>query len=253
VGVELAKQGRAADALANFQLASAEYPKADFALGLTFASLNRHDEALRALDAFLVRVPDDVDVPAAYAAIGRSAAALDQRQVAEGAYRTALRLVPSTDAARIGLADLLRRASRDDEAIVEYRAYLARVPGDANAHSNLGIALIAKGDGAAAVEAFTAAVRLAPGDAEKHENLGHALASSGRMAEAVASYQTAVALAPNRPEFRSALGSALVVQGNVEEGLTEIRRALAADPGNPAVRSDAQLAADWVQSHRANR
>ena len=251
VGVELAKQGRAAESIAKFQEASPEYPRADFALGLAFASLSRHDEALHALNAFITRRPDDVEVPAAYVAIGKSAAALGHGDRAEAAYRTALRLVPGSLDAQLALADLLRRAERYDEAAAAYRAYLGGAPTDANARSNLGIALVAKGDAIEALAEFTAAAALAPGDAAKHENLAHALAGVGRLDAAIESYRTALALAPGRPELRSALGNALVMRGKTDEGLTEIRRALAAAPGNPAVRSDAQTTSEWLAAHPA--
>jgi len=248
VGVELAKQGRAAESITKFQQASQEYPRADFARGLVLASLARQEDAMAALHAFIARRPDDVDVPAAYVAIGKSATALGDGKRAEEAYRTALRLVPGFIDAQVALADLLRRAGRYDEAAAAYRIYLTSVPNDANARSNLGIALVAKGDAAAAVTEFAAAAALAPGDAAKHENLAHALASMSRMDEAIASYRTALALAPGRPELRSALGSALVTRGKTE-GLAEIQRALAAAPVNPAVRSDAQAAVEWLATH----
>jgi tetratricopeptide (TPR) repeat protein len=89
------------------------------------------------------------------------------------------------------------QAGRLLEAISQYEQALRLKPDDAQAHSNLGVALRRIGRNEEAIAQYNEALRLKPDDAEALYNLGNALADQGRSAEALAHYQKALDSARN--------------------------------------------------------
>jgi tetratricopeptide (TPR) repeat protein len=79
-------------------------------------------------------------------------------------YRAALRLDPTLDQARLGLADYLRVNRRYAEAAAEYAAYLARKPDDPLGCLGAGQSALELGDEAEAVRLLDRALTLAPQD-----------------------------------------------------------------------------------------
>jgi protein O-mannosyl-transferase len=71
-----------------------------------------------------------------------------------------------------------------------------RDPRFAEAHNNLGLALLQAGDNGAAKSEFLEAVRLKPSYAEAHYNLGLALHQQGKEAESRAEFEKAFEIAP---------------------------------------------------------
>jgi len=104
------------------------------------------------------------------------------------------------------------------------------LPGDALAHSNLGVCLNDLGRHEEAVASLQRALALAPESADGHNNLGVALKSAGRLAEAVRHYQLALQC---RPEFDRALnnlGNALRELKRPDEAEIHLRAALVQNP-----------------------
>jgi tetratricopeptide (TPR) repeat protein len=97
----------------------------------------------------------------------------EKSDLLEPHFRTALRLDPELDKARLGLADLLRDRHRLDEAGQEYAAYVARKPKDPAGHTGLGRVALERADGKAAARHLDRALALAPDDptALKHRAL----------------------------------------------------------------------------------
>lgn len=88
-----------------------------------------------------------------------------------------------------------------------------------------------QGRAAEAVALYGQAIRADPKVAEAHNNLGCALLTLGRLPEAVTALERAVALRPGYAEALDSLGVALAELGRQSEALGCYERALAADPG----------------------
>jgi tetratricopeptide (TPR) repeat protein len=126
---------------------------------------------------------------------------------------------------------------RDCERL--FRETLARNPGSALVHNNLGVMLMLKPGGIPeAVAEFEAAVRLKPDSPDHHVNLGLALAQMpGRLPEAMAEYQTALRTDPNFYAAHLNLGLALMsIPGRTQDAIAEYQRAIAASQAT--LRSD---------------
>jgi Flp pilus assembly protein TadD len=123
------------------------------------------------------------------------------------AFREAIRLDPKDASFRSNLGAALLHKGDVDGAIAAFREAIHLDPKDAHAHNNLGAALCdGKRDYAGAILAFREAIRLDPKDAHAHYNLGNALRNKGNLKEAVAAYREAVRLDPKCAEAHEALG-----------------------------------------------
>ncbi len=110
---------------------------------------------------------------------------------------------------------------RLEEAVASYEQALRLKPDYAEAHNNLGIALMEQGRLEEAVASYEQALRVKPDYAEAHNNLGIALGDQGNLEEAVASYQQALRLKPNYAEAHKNLALTWLLLGNFEQGWLE--------------------------------
>lgn len=104
------------------------------------------------------------------------------------------------------------------------------LPADAEAQSNLAIALADSGCIDQAVECFQQALLLAPGAAHLHEKLGRALHRLGKADRAMASLRQAILLKPDFVEAHNYLGTVLRESGYFEEAAASYKRALQFQP-----------------------
>ena len=86
-----------------------------------------------------------------------------------------------------------------DEAISQYQEALQIDPDYAEAHINLGTALLQEGRLDEAIPHFQKALQINPGYAKAHNNLGNAFLQKGNVAEAIAHFQRALQLEPADP------------------------------------------------------
>ena len=136
--------------------------------------------------------------------------------------------LPAVLVAALGLATSRQSAAyRDYETL--FRETLARNPGSALVHNNLGVMLMSSGREAEAIPAFQAAVRLKPTDPDYHVNLGLALAQMpGRMTDAIAEYQTALRINPRLAAAHLNLGLAFTsMPGHLPDAIGEYQKAIA--------------------------
>ncbi len=119
-----------------------------------------------------------------------------------------------------------------DEATL-WRDVIAKWPGNARAHDNLGL-LLARQPGRLndAIAEYRAALRLDPVFTRAHFNLGLALAQvPGRLDEAIAEYHAALQLEPDLAEAHNALGAAWSqTAGRVNDAIAEYQMALRLKP-----------------------
>ena len=97
---------------------------------------------------------------------------------------------------------------RTNEAILHYTQAVRLEPDFANAHNNLGLALLSQGQVGPAVDHLAQAVRLRPASAEMHFNLGLGLSRRGEKQEAIAHFSRAVRLKPDFAEAHHELAAA---------------------------------------------
>lgn len=128
--------------------------------------------------------------------LGGAYRALGRFEESERAYREALRMQPDNLDTRYNLALVLIDLNRPGEAVGHITAYLAKNPGDAAAHGQLGDARQSLGELPDAIIAYRESLRLDPSDARVHVNFGSALGRQGRYKEAIAEFNEALRLEP---------------------------------------------------------
>jgi predicted O-linked N-acetylglucosamine transferase (SPINDLY family) len=147
--------------------------------------------------------------------------------------------------------------ARGKEALPALQKAADLLPGDADAHNNLGVALQAAGNDTAAMRCFEQALVLRPAFASALSNLGNLQLAKGNAAEAAASYQRALAITPNVASLLSNLGTAQQGLGQHDQALASLQRALAINPGDVVARNNLAAlylamgqAADALESYR---
>ena len=100
------------------------------------------------------------------------------------------------------------------------------LPGDAEAHNNLGITLKELGRLDEAVASYRQALRIKPNFVEAHNNLGLVLFEMGRLDEAEASYRRSLQIKPDLVEAHNNLAMLLNTQGKPMMALNIIVRSL---------------------------
>jgi tetratricopeptide (TPR) repeat protein len=107
------------------------------------------------------------------------------------------------------------------------------LPNDAEAHANLGNALLRSACFEDAAASYGRALELDPRVAEVYNNLGNALRGSGKLDEALASYRRAIERNPRFAEAHSNLGNALRSLGRIDEAIESYTHALEIKPEYP--------------------
>ena len=111
-----------------------------------------------------------------------------------------------------------------------YRQAVARAPGYAKAHVNLGIGLEALDDVDGAIACHERALQCEPGDPYANYNLGKLLHGRGELPRARRLLTLALQGRPDFPEARIVLALVLVSQGKPEDAATELEAALQQRP-----------------------
>jgi len=264
LGVAVASQGRARDALAWFDRALAARPdsptalhnraRARMATGLATgaradleAALELQPQLLPAwteLAGVLMELGDARGAEQAYRRavelrpdlaeshynLGVFLQRVGRAEDAATAYRRAIEARPAFPAALNNLANLLRTAGRFDEAGEQYAQALKVDPNFAEAHSNWGAALREAGRVEEAIPHLERALALKPTLMGALNNLGIAYAARARSAEAIAIYRRALALNPDAHEVLTNLGNALASQGEFAEAERCYRRVIELQP-----------------------
>jgi tetratricopeptide (TPR) repeat protein len=175
VGTQLAVGGRHSEAIAEFRLAAPEYPLARYHLGGELFNQGALDEASAQLQEFVRLEPSLAEAVPARTMIGRAQMLGSKFQEAIEQFRQVLAMTRPGDEAHttaLGfLADALFSENRFEDAIPQYRAYVAGRPRDVGAFINLGVSLAQIGKPTEAAEAFQRAVQLDPSNAAARRDL----------------------------------------------------------------------------------
>jgi protein O-GlcNAc transferase len=128
--------------------------------------------------------------------------------------------------------------SQGKESLTALQKTVELLPDDADAHSNLGIALAAMGRLEDAVKCYRRAIAINPDLAAAHSNLGIALTDLGQIEPAIISCRRALELHPDSSEIHSNLGNALKYFGQLDKAIASYRRALEIKSDDAAVHSN---------------
>jgi tetratricopeptide (TPR) repeat protein len=99
-------------------------------------------------------------------------------------------------------------------------------PGDANAHYNLGLALVHQGKPDEAIRHWLEVIRLDPNNTNAHYNLGQAKLHQGKFDEAIRHWLDVIRLDPNNIDALVNLGGGYAKIGKFREAVLFSEKAL---------------------------
>jgi Flp pilus assembly protein TadD len=171
--------------------------------------------------------------PEAHMSVGLLRLFIGQLDLAEAAYRTALRLDPRFAPAYANLADLQRMRGRDDEAVRLLRQGLDIAPADAALHHALGLVQVRRGERVAALESLRRAREIDGTNARYAYAYGLALLEAGDGDQALDVLDTAHREHPYDRDILIALATICRDRGARELALDYARRLVELDPSDP--------------------
>jgi tetratricopeptide (TPR) repeat protein len=116
------------------------------------------------------------------------------------------------------------------DALVQFQSAIALRPDYVQARHMAGVALLESGDAGKAITELRRATSLDPSFAEAHFDLGRALASAGETAGSYAEYLAALKLKSPYPDAEYAVGKALLDQRQNAAAIQHLHAALLAQP-----------------------
>ena len=146
---------------------------------------------------------------------------------AERCYLEVLQRQPNQFGALHLLGVIARQTRRTERAVELIKRAIGLNPKVAEAHNNLGNALMDLKRPAEALASYDKAIALKPHIAESHYNRGNALMDLQRPEEAIASCDKAIALKPNYAVAHNNRGNALMDLQRPAEALASYERAIA--------------------------
>jgi tetratricopeptide (TPR) repeat protein len=148
-----------------------------------------------------------------------------QGKNAQDAFQNATKLAPQDAEAHSNLGNALLESGQFEQAVQSCRQALQIDPYLAEAHNNLGNALRGLGRLDEAILSLHQALQMQPGFAAAHNNLGTALLGLGRFDEAIASFHEALLIQPRFATAHNNLGNALRALGRADEAVACYLRA----------------------------
>lgn len=200
--------------------------------GRVLNNLGRVEEAAELLSHAAEIACDDAQT---HALLGHVRARLGKDSDAESSWRTALDLDPHHPQALKGLAGLLARSSRVEEAASCLEKVSTVVPDDADNWLNLAELYQFLERPGKAESAFREAISREPHRVEAHGGLARMLFSGGAVRRAARSFRRALELEPDNAELAAGLAVCLDVFGERAEGLALLERWTSSSGGGPAV------------------
>jgi len=237
LGTALTREGRTADAIAQYEIAlrlNPDLPEVHFNLGNALMREGRTADAVAEYE-FALRL--DPKHPVVH--FNLATALIREGRIAEAVVQCeeALRLNPNIPEAHYDLGIALGAAGRTTDEIAQYEEAIKLDPNLAEVHSNLANALNQEGRTAEAIVQCEEALKLNPKLAEAHNNLGNALNREGRFPEALTQYDEALVLAPKSAQIHLNIAVTLLrIPGRDNEAAAHLESALRLQPGNQLAR-----------------
>ena len=204
-GLLLKGAGQRDEAIREYQIAAADLPDAEYALGFELLNDHRYDEAAARFRRYLELKPLDIDAIRASNLLGRALLASGHPDDAIVRYRDTLRMQPRNADAMSGIGESLLKLEKFEQAAAAFRSSLQVSPDNSSVLFNLGFALMNLGRFDQAAIALADAARLDPRNPAAHGNLATVLAQLGRFDEAIAEFRQAASVetdAAAREEIR---------------------------------------------------
>jgi len=176
----------------------------------------------------------NADTPESHLNLGLLALGRGETEEAEREYRKALVLDPAFVPAAVNLADLLREAGREEDAMQVLTEALRVAPRQATLHHVLGLALVRAGRNEDAIASLGRARELAPESARFAYVYGVALDNAGSRELALQVFERALAVRPHDRDLLTALATVLRDAGRWDEALRHARKLCADWPADPA-------------------
>jgi tetratricopeptide (TPR) repeat protein len=145
-------------------------PSADLTAGLKAFDAGNYANARKSFAAAVKRDPGNYE---ALFDLGQACEKLGDNLAAEAAYKGALGVKADLEPAAEALSTLYVDAGRIDEAVAAAKAGLARHPGSAALHENLGVALALRGDQDTATLELEASIKAQPAEPMYQLTLAH--------------------------------------------------------------------------------
>lgn len=196
-------------------------------LGYTYASVQRHDEAVAHSRRALEINPKNETARFTLALVHEEKGEFD---AAIAAYRDALQLGSTSPDTHYRLALLLLMKGRTAEARPHLQAAAQAEPGLAERHRDDGMHEVLAGHPARGLALLEVALALQPEDADALFGTGLALAQLGKLDEAHARHEAALKARPDFPEAHAELGLLLFSRGDTSRAESHFRAALEQRP-----------------------
>ncbi len=142
----------------------------------------------------------------------------------------AIRTNPDNAEAHTNLGIALRMQGKRDAAIGQFQRAIALKPDLANAHFGFGDALREQGKLEDATAELKVAARIEPGNASIHHGLGHALWEQKKLAQALAEFRESTRINPDFAEAHKDVGDILTEQRELLEAIGEYKTAIRLNP-----------------------
>jgi len=200
-------------------------------LAAALAGEKKFDQAARVYQQELKLDPGNART---LTALGAAYEGDNQLDLAAESYRSAIALASVSNSggcdARFDLARLRVLQGQYAQAEKASRDLLAACPEDAEAHSVLGVALLATERPEEAAKQFRRALELDPADFTALYNLGSMAADSGQLHDAVKMLEEALRVSPGSFDAHQRLAAAYGQQGRLKDALTQLRAAQSLAP-----------------------
>ena len=183
--------------------------------GLELAQNGRHAEAIALFERALTAQPNDARV---LFALANTAQAVGHRDAAENFFRRVLAQEPDRLEALVNLANLLRRASRTSDVIALLKPALERKPEEPTLWLTLGSAINEAGDSKTAETFYREALRLRPNYPPALGNLADLLADRGAIGEALSMYDTVIRSEQQNAQARLNRAILFLLTGELAKG-----------------------------------
>jgi len=199
--------------------------------------LSRYSEAISAIQDGLAANPKSY---ALHLRLGAAELAAGHYTKAESVFRVLVAAGDPLPTGYIGLAQVLLRTGRAEEAAAELSIAQQKLGPNFLISYFRGLAFDRSGKPREAITAFQDALRLDPNNAEAHLSLGKTEMSSGRLDAAITDLKEALRLSPNNDQAKRLLSQAYARVGDKERAL-----AFAAASANAAENVEADLLGDF--------
>ncbi len=200
--------------------------------GLALAERERFESAAQ---EYVAALKFNADRPESHSTLGSFYLQRGATADAEAELKTALRLSRQYTPAAINLADLYRRAGREDEGERVLQAAIAAAPEDAGVHHALGLTLVRLKRLEAALGELHRAAQLAPDQARYAYVFAVALNSVGRGGEAMRVLQDSLARHPDDRDTLLALISFSREGGDIAAAFSFAQQLARIAPSDPNV------------------